>query len=106
MCPPFLYQFRVVALCIPWFPHVKSSLRQGVCLHLARKLHAPAHAGVVHQTGQGKAVLRGVVVAAGTSQLHAAACFPDLILKAVDVHRAADDLRLFALHFQRHGAGR
>ena len=30
---------------------------------------------------------------------------PDLILKAVDVHRAADDLRLFALHYQRHGLG-
>ena len=74
-------------------------------LYLARKLHAPAHAGVVHQTGQGKAILRGVVVAAGAPQLDAAACFPDLILKAVDVHRAADDLRLFALHFQRHGLG-
>ena len=76
-----------------------------MCLHLARKLHAPAHAGVVHQAGQGKAVLRGVAVAAGAPQLDAAACFPDLILKAVDVHRAADDLRLFALHFQRHGLG-
>ena len=76
-----------------------------MCLHLTRKLYAPAHAGVVHQAGQGKAVLRGVAVAAGTSQLHAAACFPDLILKAVDVYRAADDLRLFALHFQRHGLG-
>ena len=74
-------------------------------LHLARKLHAPAHADVVHQAGQGKAVLRGVAVAAGTPQLDAAACFPDLILKAVDFHRAADDLRLFALHFQRHGLG-
>ena len=42
---------------------------QGVRLHLARKLHAPAHAGVVHQAGQGKAVLRGVAVAAGTPQL-------------------------------------
>ena len=83
----------------------KSPLRQGVRLHLPRKLHAPAHAGVVHQAGQGKAVLRGVAVAAGTPQLDAAACFPDLILKAVDVHRAADDLRLFALHFQRHGLG-
>ena len=76
-----------------------------MCLHLTRKLHAPAHAGVVHQAGQGKAILRGVGVAAGTSQLDATACFPDLILKAVDVHRAADDLRLFALHFQRHGLG-
>ena len=104
MCPSFLYQFRVVALCIPWFSHAKDP-RQGVRLHLPRKLHAPAHAGVVHQAGQGKAVLRGVAVAAGTSLLDATACFPDLILKAVDVHRAADDLRLFALHFQRHGAG-
>ena len=83
----------------------KSPFRQGVRLHLPRKLHAPAHAGVVHQAGQGKAVLRGVAVAAGAPQLDAAACFPDLILKAVDVHRAADDLRLFALHFQRHGLG-
>ena len=65
-----------------------------MCLHLTRKLHAPAHAGVVHQAGQGKAVLRGVAVAAGTPQLDAAACFPDLVLKAVDVHRAADDLRV------------
>ena len=76
-----------------------------MCLHLAHKLHAPAHAGVVHQAGQGKAIMRGVAVAAGAPQLDAAACFPDLVLKAVDVHRAADDLRLFALHFQRHGLG-
>ena len=67
---------------------------QGVFLHLARKLHAPAHAGVVHQAGQGKAVLRGVVVAAGTPQLDAAAYFPDLVLKAVDVHRAASFCRI------------
>ena len=84
--------------------HKKSPV-QGACLHLARKLHAPVHAGVVHQAGQGKAVLRGVAVAAGTPQLDAAACFPDLILKAVDVHWAADDLWLFALHFQRQGLG-
>ena len=63
---------------------------QGVRLHLAHKLHAPAHAGVVHQAGQGKAVLRGVAVAAGTPQLDAAACFPDLVLKTVDVHRAPE----------------
>ena len=44
----------------------KSPLRQAVHLHLACKLHAPVHAGVVHQAGQGKAVLRGVAVAAGT----------------------------------------
>ena len=30
----------------------KSPLRQGVCLHLARKLHAPTHADVVHQAGK------------------------------------------------------
>ena len=74
-------------------------------LHLAHKLHTPAHTGVVHQTSQGKAVLRGVAVAAGAPHFYAAACFPDLILKAIDIHRAADDLRLFALHYQRHGLG-
>ena len=41
----------------------KSPLRQGACLHLTRKLHAPAHAGVVHQEGQGKAaVIVGAVL--------------------------------------------
>ena len=75
--------------------HKKSPV-QAVHLHLTRELHAPAHAGVVHQAGQGKAVLRGVAVAAGTPQFDAAACFPDLILKAVDIHRAADDLRVLS----------
>lgn len=65
-----------------------------MCLHLARKLHAPTHADIIHQACQSKAVLRGVAVAVGTPQLDAAACFPDLVLKAVDVHRAADDLRI------------
>ena len=45
----------------------KSPLRQGVCLHLSRKLHAPAHAGVVHQAGQGKAA---VIVCAVLVDVH------------------------------------
>ena len=33
----FLLKFRVAVLRIPWFPHAKDP-RQGVCLHLTRKL--------------------------------------------------------------------
>ena len=52
-----------------------------------------------------QAVFRGITRTGAMSLRHAAACFPNLILKAVDVHRALNHLRLPALHFQCHRLG-
>ena len=98
-------------LCVLLF-YINSELPLSVCYSLrtqkpfaARcaytspaKLHAPSSCGVSYiKVGQGRPCPAGSGRRAGAPQLDAAACFLDLVLKAVDVHWAADDLRLFAL---------
>ena len=69
-----------------------------MCLHLTRKLHAPAHAGVVHQAGQGKAVLRGSIFLpdfqhAETMTLEVEGKEPEVIRCPVDINGFEYEIR-------------